>query len=100
MRAFAQRPRKGGVFNVQYPAEQRQLNPEHPGFTGPIIGGKIQENLVDLDAGGKPVGVLAELGGPAGRQDHHPAARGVTGMTASRSPRRRRVIAMNMWKKI
>src|SRR5258707_11839700 len=62
MRAFAQAtPKKGGVFNVHYGAEQRQLNPSIQASTGVyIIGGKIQENLVDLDANGKPVGVLAE----------------------------------------
>src|ERR1700704_7141367 len=64
MRAFAQEiPKKGGVFNVHYGAEQRQLNPSIQASTGVyIIGGKIQENLVDLDSEGKPVGVLAEGG--------------------------------------
>ena len=63
MRAFAQEtPRKGGVFNVHYAAEQRQLNPSIQASTGVyIIGGKIQENLVDLDANGQPVGVLCLL---------------------------------------
>ncbi|MFC5507724.1 MULTISPECIES: ABC transporter substrate-binding protein [Hyphomicrobiales] len=58
---FAQEtPRKGGVFTVHYGAEQRQLNPSLQASTGVyIIGGKIQEQLVDLDAAGKPVGVLA-----------------------------------------
>ena len=62
MRAFAQEtPRKGGVFNVHYGAEQRQLNPSIQASTGVyIIGGKIQEPLVDLDANGESVGVLAE----------------------------------------
>lgn len=62
MRAFAQEtPKKGGVFTVHYGAEQRQLNPSIQASTGVyIIGGKIQESLVDLDASGKPVGVLAE----------------------------------------
>jgi peptide/nickel transport system substrate-binding protein len=61
-RAFAQEaPRKGGVFTVHYGAEQRQLNPSLQASTGVyIIGGKIQEPLVDLDAAGQPVGVLAE----------------------------------------
>ena len=61
-RAFAQEtPRKGGVFTVHYNAEQRQLNPSLQASTGVyIIGGKIQESLVDLDANGHPVGVLAE----------------------------------------
>ena len=60
--SFAQAtPRKGGVFTVHYGAEQRQLNPSLQASTGVyIIGGKIQEALVDLDATGKPVGVLAE----------------------------------------
>src|SRR5215212_11838544 len=60
--SFAQEtPRKGGVFNVHYGAEQRQLNPSLQASTGVyIIGGKIQEPLVDLDANGQPVGVLAE----------------------------------------
>src|SRR5437763_15903681 len=50
--AFAQpTPRKGGVFTVHYGAEQRQLNPSLQASTGVyIIGGKIQEALVDLDA--------------------------------------------------
>lgn len=61
-RAFAEEtPRKGGVFTVHYGAEQRQLNPSLQASTGVyIIGGKIQEPLVDLDAQGQPVGVLAE----------------------------------------
>ncbi len=60
--SFAQAtPRRGGVFTVHYGAEQRQLNPSLQASTGVyIIGGKIQEALVDLDASGKPVGVLAE----------------------------------------
>ncbi|BBK36341.1 peptide ABC transporter substrate-binding protein [Allostella sp. ATCC 35155] len=61
-RVFAQAtPRRGGVFAVHYGAEQRQLNPSLQASTGVyIIGGKIQEPLVDLDANGNPVGVLAE----------------------------------------
>jgi peptide/nickel transport system substrate-binding protein len=60
-RAFAQAtPRKGGVFTVHYGAEQRQLNPSLQASTGVyIISGKILEPLVDLDAAGNPVGVLA-----------------------------------------
>ncbi|CAM5202844.1 Glutathione-binding protein GsiB [Castellaniella defragrans] len=60
--AFAQEtPRRGGVFTVHYGAEQRQLNPSLQASTGVyIIGGKIQESLLDLDASGKTVGVLAE----------------------------------------
>src|SRR5450756_251844 len=61
MRAFAQEtPRKGGVFTVHYGAEQRQLNPSIQASTGVyIIGGKIQENLVDLDGNGQPVGAVS-----------------------------------------
>src|SRR4051812_6302879 len=63
-RAFAQEtPRKGGVFNVHYGAEQRQLNPSLQASTGVyIIGGKIQENLVDLDANGQPVACSPRAG--------------------------------------
>src|SRR3954447_18921230 len=62
LRAFAQEtPRKGGVFNVHYGAEQRQLNPSIQASTGVYItAGKIQETQVDRDANGQPVGVLAE----------------------------------------
>ena len=60
--AFAQEsPRRGGVFTVHYGAEQRQLNPSLQASTGVyIIGGKMQESLVDLGADGHPVGVLAK----------------------------------------
>src|SRR3979411_2933727 len=60
--SFAQAaPRRGGVFTVHLGAEQRQLNPSLQASTGVyIMGGKIQEALVDLDATGQPVGVLAE----------------------------------------
>src|ERR1044071_2009951 len=60
--SFAQAaPRRGGVFTVHFGAEQRQLNPSLQASTGVyIIGGKIQEALVDLDANGQPVGVRAE----------------------------------------
>ena len=72
--SFAQAtPRKGGVFTVHFGAEQRQLNPSLQASTGVyIIGGKIQEQLVDLDADGQ-AGRRArrELGGVARRQDHH-----------------------------
>ena len=74
MRAFAQEtPRKGGVFNVHYGAEQRQLNPSIQASTGVyIIGGKIQESLVDLDAKGeRGRRSRRKLGVDAGRQDHH-----------------------------
>ena len=58
--SFAQEtPRKGGVFTVHYGAEQRQLNPSLQASTGVyIIGGKIQEPLVDLDARNPGAGSL------------------------------------------
>jgi hypothetical protein len=60
-RSHRGRHARGGVFNVHYGAEQRQLNPSIQALTGVyIIGGKIQENLVDLGANGQPIGVLAE----------------------------------------
>ena len=60
--SFAQTtPQRGGVFNVHFGAEQRQLNPALQASTGVyLISGKIRETLVDLDSNGKPVGVLAE----------------------------------------
>src|SRR3954454_5504076 len=71
MRALAQEtPKKGGVFNVHYGAEQRQLNPSIQASTGVyIIGGKIQENLIDLAAAPKPVELAAESweGSPDGK---------------------------------
>src|SRR6478736_5174046 len=89
MRAFAQEtPRKGGVFNVHYGAEQRQLNPSIQASTGVyIIGGKIQENLVNLDANGQTVGVLAES------WEATPDGKPFT-------PADVEFPAMNMWKKI
>src|SRR5260221_1135715 len=82
IRAFAQEtPKKGGVFNVHYGAEQRQLNPTIQASTGVyIIGGKIQENLFDLDANGQPGGVLAEGWGttPNGKTMTFQFRKGVT----------------------
>jgi peptide/nickel transport system substrate-binding protein len=61
-RAFAQeKPRKGGVFTVHLNGDQQALNPSIQASTSVyIVGSKIQESLVDLDANGRPVGVLAE----------------------------------------
>ena len=74
MRAFAQEtPRKGGVFNVHYGAEQRQLNPSIQASTGVyIIGGKIQETS-GRSRRQRPAGRRArrKLGRLARRQDHH-----------------------------
>jgi len=59
---FAQAtPRKGGVFTVHFATEQRILNPSLQASTGVyIVGGKIQEPLVELDGQGQPIPCLAE----------------------------------------
>src|SRR4030081_2294254 len=105
MRAFAQEtPRKGGVFNVHYGAEQRQLNPSIQASTGVyIIGGKIQKNLVALDANGKPVGVLAESweASPDGKTITFRLRQGVTWHDGKPfTSADVAYTAMNMWKKI
>jgi peptide/nickel transport system substrate-binding protein len=58
---FAQeQPKKGGIVTVHMGAEQRILNPALRASTGVyVITSKIMEPLVDLDAEGKPVGILA-----------------------------------------
>jgi len=59
--AQAETPRRGGVLTVHFATEQRILNPSLQASTGVyIVGGKMQEALLDLDAQGNPVGVLAE----------------------------------------
>ena len=105
MRAFAEEtPRKGGVFNVHYGAEQRQLNPSLQASTGVyIIGGKIQENLVDLDGNGQPVGVLAESweATPDGKTITFHLRKGITWHDGKPfTSEDVAFTAMNMWKKI
>lgn len=105
MRAFAQEtPRKGGVFNVHYGAEQRQLNPSLQASTGVyIIGGKIQENLVDLDSNGQPVGVLAESweASPDGKTVTFKLRKGITWHDGKPfTSADVEFTAMQMWKKI
>ncbi|MGJ5036540.1 MULTISPECIES: ABC transporter substrate-binding protein [unclassified Bradyrhizobium] len=105
LRAFAEEtPRKGGVFNVHYGAEQRQLNPSLQASTGVyIIGGKIQENLVDLDANGQPVGVLAESweATPDGKTVTFKLRKGITWHDGKPfTSEDVAFTAMNMWKKI
>src|SRR4051794_7986029 len=105
MRAFAQEaPRKGGVFNVHYGAEQRQLNPSIQASTGVyIISGKIQENLVDLDGNGHPAGVHAESWEPSPDAKPPPLKlrKGVTWHPGnSFTSADVEFTAMNMWKKI
>jgi peptide/nickel transport system substrate-binding protein len=105
LRAFAQEaPRKGGVFNVHFGAEQRQLNPSIQASTGVyIIGGKIQENLVDLDGNGQPVGVLAESweASPDGKTITFRLRKGVTWHDGKPfTSADVEFSAMQMWKKI
>ncbi len=105
MRAFAEEtPRKGGVFNVHYGAEQRQLNPSLQASTGVyIIGGKIQENLVDLDGNGQPVGVLAESweASPDGKTIIFHLRKGISWHDGKPfTSEDVAFTAMNMWKKI
>ena len=103
--AFAQeKPRRGGIFNVHYGAEQRQLNPSMQASTGVyIVGGKIQESLVDLDAEGKPVGVLAEScdATPDGKTITFKLRKGVTWHDGKPfTSADVAFTAMEMWKKI
>ena len=105
LRALAEEtPRKGGVFNVHYGAEQRQLNPSIQASTGVyIIGGKIQENLVDLDANGQPVGVLAESweASPDGKTVTFRLRKGITWHDGKPfTSEDVAFTAMQMWKKI
>ena len=97
-------PRKGGVFTVHFGAEQRQLNPSLQASTGVyIIGGKIQEALVDLDANGQPVGVLAESweAAPDGKTITFKLRQGVTWHDGKPfTSADVAFTAMNMWKKI
>ncbi len=104
-RSFAQEtPRKGGVFTVHYGAEQRQLNPSLQASTGVyIIGGKIQEALIDLDASGQPVGVLAESweSSPDGKTITFKLRQGVTWHDGKPfTSADVAFTAMEMWKKI
>ena len=104
-RAFAEEtPRKGGIFTVHYGAEQRMLNPSLQASTGVyIIGGKIQEQLVDLDHAGKPVGVLAESweSTPDGRTITFHLRKGVTWHDGKPfTSADVAFTAMAMWKKI
>ncbi|CAH2599960.1 ABC transporter substrate-binding protein [Rhodovastum atsumiense] len=58
--ASAEQPVRGGVLNVHFGSEQRILNPALRASTGVyVVTSKIIEALVDLDATGRPVPVLA-----------------------------------------
>jgi len=53
-------PQRGGTLIVHYSGEQRVLNPALRASTGVYeVSGKIVESLVDLDADGHVVPVLA-----------------------------------------
>jgi peptide/nickel transport system substrate-binding protein len=104
-RAFAQEgPRRGGVMTVHFATEQRILNPSLQASTGVyIVGGKIQEPLVDLDAAGNPAPCLAESweAAPDGRTVTFRLRRGVTwhdGRPFTSADVQ--YTAMEMWKRI
>ncbi|MEN5082334.1 ABC transporter substrate-binding protein [Bosea sp. TWI1241] len=55
-----EQPVRGGILNVHMNAEQRVVNPAiRASVDVYLVGSKIVEPLVDLDAKGQPVGVLA-----------------------------------------
>ena len=97
-------PRRGGVMTVHFATEQRILNPSLQASTGVyIVGGKIQEALLDLDAEGKPVGVLAESweSAPDGLTHTFRLRRGVTWHDGKPfTSADVQFTAMEMWKKI
>ncbi|HEY4250674.1 MAG TPA: ABC transporter substrate-binding protein [Roseomonas sp.] len=104
-RAFAQEtPRRGGIMSVHFATEQRILNPSLQASTGVyIVGGKIQEPLVDLDAAGNPAPCLAESweAAPDGRTITFKLRAGVTwhdGRPFTSADVQ--FTAMEMWKKI
>jgi peptide/nickel transport system substrate-binding protein len=103
--AFAQeQPRRGGIMTVHFPTEQRILNPSLQASTGVyIVGGKIQEPLVDLDAAGNPAPCLAESweATPDGKTITFKLRQGVTwhdGRPFTSADVQ--FTAMEMWKKI
>ncbi len=103
--AFAQeQPRRGGIMTVHFPTEQRILNPSLQASTGVyIVGGKIQEPLVDLDAAGNPAPCLAEAweATPDGKTITFKLRQGVTwhdGRPFTSADVQ--FTAMEMWKKI
>jgi peptide/nickel transport system substrate-binding protein len=104
-RAFAQQqPRRGGVMTVHFATEQRILNPSLQASTGVyIVGGKIQEPMVDLDADGNPTPCLAESweSSPDGKAITFRLRRGVTWHDGKPfTSADVQFTAMEMWKKI
>jgi len=103
--AFAQeQPRRGGIMTVHFPTEQRILNPSLQASTGVyIVGGKIQEPLVDLDAAGNPAPCLAESweATPDGKTITFKLRQGVTWHDGKPfTSADVQFTAMEMWKKI
>ncbi len=97
-------PRRGGQMTVHFATEQRILNPSLQASTGVyIVGGKIQEPLVDLDGQGRPAPCLATSweSSPDGKTITFRLRQGVTWhdgrpFTAADV----QFTAMEMWKKI
>ena len=97
-------PRRGGVMTVHFSTEQRILNPSLQASTGVyIVGGKMQEALVDLDAAGNPTPVLAESweSSPDGKSITFKLRAGVTWHDGKPfTSADVAFTAMEMWKKI
>ncbi|RVT97043.1 ABC transporter substrate-binding protein [Rhodovarius crocodyli] len=97
-------PRRGGILTVHFATEQRILNPSLQASTGVyIVGGKIQEALVDLDEAGNPVPVLAESweSSPDGKTHIFKLRQGVTWHDGKPfTSADVAFTAMEMWKKI
>ncbi len=97
-------PRRGGQMTVHFATEQRILNPSLQASTGVyIVGGKIQEPLVDLDAQGAPAPCLATAweSSPDGKTITFRLRQGVTwhdGRPFTSADVQ--FTAMEMWKKI
>ncbi len=102
--AAQEAPRRGGVLTVHFATEQRILNPSLRASTGVyIVGGKMQEALLDLGPDGQPVGVLAESweSAPDGRTHTFHLRRGVTWHDGKPfTSADVQFTAMEMWKKI
>lgn len=102
--AAQETPRRGGALTVHFATEQRILNPSLQASTGVyIVGGKMQEALLDLDAQGNPVGVLAESweSAPDGLTHTFRLRRGVTWHDGKPfTSADVQFTAMEMWKKI
>ncbi len=97
-------PRRGGVLTVHFATEQRILNPSLQASTGVyIVGGKIQEPMLDLDAEGKPTPCLAESweSTPDGKAITFRLRRGVTWHDGKPfTSADVQFTVMEMWKKI